>query len=46
MLAEEVRFDLVNKTKMNGSAEFAVNYFHNYRLIENWNFKRGTIENR
>lgn len=46
MLAEEVRLDLVNKTKMNGSPEVAGNYFHNYRQIKDWHLKLGTVENR
>lgn len=46
MLADEVRLDLVNKTKMRGKSEVADNYFHNYRRIEDWRLKLGTVENR
>lgn len=46
MLADEVRLDLVNKTKMSGKDEVAGNYFHNYQRIEDWHFKPGTVENR
>ena len=46
MLADEVRLDLLNKTKMSGSSEVAGNYFQNYQRIEDWSLKLGTVENR
>ncbi len=46
MLAEEVCLDLVNKTKLRGSAEVVGNYFHNYQRLEDWRLKLGTFENR
>ncbi len=46
MLADEVRLDLINKTKMSGSAEVSSNYFHNYKRTEDWYLKPGTVENR
>lgn len=46
MLADEVRLDLINKTKLNGRAEVAGNYFNNYQRLEDWRFNLGTVENR
>lgn len=46
MLADEVRLDLINKTKLRRSAEVSDNYFRNYKRTEDWYLKIGTVENR
>lgn len=46
MLTDEVRLDLINKTKLKGAAEVSNNYFHNYRTLDDWHLKPGIVENR
>lgn len=46
MLADEVRLDLINRTKLYGSAEVNNNYFHNYKQTADWHLKLGTVEDR
>jgi RNA polymerase sigma-70 factor, ECF subfamily len=43
MLADEVRLELVNRTRMNGRSEVA-RYFHNYARAEDWHFVHGLVE--
>lgn len=43
MLAEEVRLELVAKTRMNGRAEVAT-YFGNYSRMQDWRMASGYIE--
>ncbi|MGX7873480.1 sigma-70 family RNA polymerase sigma factor [Mesorhizobium sp. ORM6] len=45
MLAEEVRLDLVAKTRLNGRREVAT-YFHNYSRVQDWRLVPGFVENR
>ncbi|MGA8196482.1 MAG: RNA polymerase sigma factor [Acetobacteraceae bacterium] len=45
MLAEEVRLELVNKTRMKGRGEVG-KYFHNYADVDDWNFVPGLIDRR
>src|SRR5215470_17031130 len=45
MLAEEVRLDLVAKTKMKGKKEVAT-YFHNYSGKPDWLLTAGLVEGR
>jgi RNA polymerase sigma-70 factor (ECF subfamily) len=45
MLADEVRLELVNRTRMNGRSE-AGRYFHNYARAEDWLFVPGLVETR
>jgi RNA polymerase sigma-70 factor, ECF subfamily len=37
MLADEVRLELVNRSRMNGRSEVG-RYFHNYGLVKDWHF--------
>jgi RNA polymerase sigma-70 factor (ECF subfamily) len=43
MIADDVRLDLVNKTRMNGKAEVS-RYFGNYSKIHDWNLVPGLVE--
>ena len=43
MLAEEVRLDLVAKTKLNGKREVQT-YFHNYAGRDDWHFIAGLVD--
>jgi RNA polymerase sigma-70 factor (ECF subfamily) len=43
MIADDVRLDLVNKTRMNGKAEVS-RYFGNYCKIHDWNLVPGRVE--
>jgi RNA polymerase sigma-70 factor, ECF subfamily len=43
MLAEEVRLELVNKSRMNGRGEVG-GYFHNYARLQDWNFVPGLVD--
>ncbi len=43
MIADDVRLDLVNKTRLNGKAEVS-RYFGNYSKIENWHLVPGLVE--
>ena len=45
MLAEEVRLDLVARTRLNGRAEVAT-YFHNYAGKQDWRLSLGLVEAR
>jgi RNA polymerase sigma-70 factor (ECF subfamily) len=45
MLADEVRLELVNKTRMNGKREVSV-YFGNYSLAQDWLFVPGFVDRR
>ena len=45
MLAEEVRLDLVNKSRMHGRSEVG-RYFHNYARLHDWHLVPGVIDGR
>jgi RNA polymerase sigma-70 factor (ECF subfamily) len=45
MLADEVRLELVNKTRLNGRSEVG-RYFHNYDLISDWHLAPGFVDGR
>ena len=45
MIAEDVRLDLVNKTRMNGKAEVS-RYFGNYAKAADWQLVPGLVEGR
>jgi RNA polymerase sigma-70 factor (ECF subfamily) len=45
MLADEVRLELVNKTRMIGKAEVG-KYFGNYSLVEDWQLVPGFVDRR
>jgi RNA polymerase sigma-70 factor (ECF subfamily) len=45
MIAEDVRLDLVNKTRMNGKAEVS-RYFGNYAKASDWQLVPGLVEGR
>jgi RNA polymerase sigma-70 factor (ECF subfamily) len=45
MLAEEVRLELVNKTRMNGKGEVG-RYFGNYSLVQDWQLVPGFVDRR
>jgi RNA polymerase sigma-70 factor (ECF subfamily) len=45
MLADEVRLELVNKTRLNGRREVS-NYFHNYDQIDDWQLVPGLVDRR
>jgi RNA polymerase sigma-70 factor, ECF subfamily len=45
MIADDVRLDLVNKTRMNGKAEVS-KYFGNYSKVQDWYLMPGTLEGR
>jgi RNA polymerase sigma-70 factor, ECF subfamily len=45
MITDDVRLDLVNKTRMNGKAEVS-RYFGNYSKIEDWHLVPGLVEGR
>jgi RNA polymerase sigma-70 factor (ECF subfamily) len=45
MLADEVRLELVNKTRMNGKREVG-RYFHNYSDVDDWQFVPGLVDRR
>lgn len=45
MLADEVRLELVNKTRLNGRQEVG-RYFHNYSAIRDWRFVPGFVDRR
>jgi RNA polymerase sigma-70 factor (ECF subfamily) len=45
MIADEVRLELVNRTRMNGRREVG-NYFHNYAGAQDWHFVAGLVERR
>jgi RNA polymerase sigma-70 factor (ECF subfamily) len=43
MISDDVRLDLVNKTRMNGKAEVS-KYFGNYSKVSDWNLVPGLVE--
>jgi RNA polymerase sigma-70 factor (ECF subfamily) len=43
MIADDVRLDLVSKTRMNGKAEVS-RYFANYSKVRDWRLVPGTVE--
>jgi RNA polymerase sigma-70 factor (ECF subfamily) len=45
MLADEVRLELVNRTRMNGRSEVG-KYFHNYALAQDWHFVPALVDRR
>jgi RNA polymerase sigma-70 factor (ECF subfamily) len=45
MLADEVRLELVNRTRMNGRREVG-KYFHNYADVDDWHFVPGLVDRR
>jgi RNA polymerase sigma-70 factor (ECF subfamily) len=45
MIADDVRLDLVNKTRMNGKAEVS-RYFGNYSKAKDWHLVAGLVEER
>ena len=45
MLADEVRLELVNKTRMNGKGEVG-KYFGNYSLVQDWQLVPGFVDRR
>jgi RNA polymerase sigma-70 factor (ECF subfamily) len=45
MIADDVRLDLVNRTRLNGKAE-VVRYFGNYSKAGDWHLVPGLVENR
>jgi RNA polymerase sigma-70 factor (ECF subfamily) len=45
MIADDVRLDLVNKTRMNGKAEVS-RYFGNYSRVADWHLAPGLVEGR
>jgi RNA polymerase sigma-70 factor (ECF subfamily) len=45
MIADDVRLELVNKTRLNGKAEVS-RYFGNYDMISDWHLVPGLVEGR
>jgi len=45
ILADEVRLELVNKTRLSGRSEVG-NYFHNYDRIRDWQLVPGLVDRR
>jgi RNA polymerase sigma-70 factor (ECF subfamily) len=45
MISDDVRLDLVNKTRMNGKAEVS-RYFGNYSKASDWRLVPGLVEGR
>jgi RNA polymerase sigma-70 factor (ECF subfamily) len=45
MIADDVRLDLVNKTRLNGKAEVS-RYFGNYSKARDWHLAPGLVEGR
>src|SRR5580698_3318075 len=45
MIADDVRLDLVNKTRMSGKAEVS-RYFGNYAKVHDWHLAPGLVEGR
>jgi RNA polymerase sigma-70 factor (ECF subfamily) len=45
MLADEVRLELVNRSRMNGRGEVG-RYFHNYDRLQDWSFAPGLVDRR
>jgi RNA polymerase sigma-70 factor (ECF subfamily) len=45
MIADDVRLELVNKTRLNGKAEVS-RYFGNYSVVSDWHLVPGLVEGR
>ncbi|HET9221374.1 MAG TPA: sigma-70 family RNA polymerase sigma factor [Roseiflexaceae bacterium] len=45
MLADEVRLDLLNRTKRRGVAQVS-EYFHRYSQVDDWRLALGAVDNR
>jgi RNA polymerase sigma-70 factor (ECF subfamily) len=45
MIADDVRLEIVNKTRLNGKAEVS-RYFGNYGQVDDWNLVPGLLEGR
>lgn len=45
MIADDIRLELVNKTRLNGKAEVS-RYFGNYAKIDDWHLATGQVEGR
>jgi RNA polymerase sigma-70 factor (ECF subfamily) len=45
MIADDIRLDLVSKTRMRGKAEVA-RYFGNYAMVSDWHLVPGMVEGR
>ena len=45
MISDDVRLDLVNKTRINGKAEVS-RYFGNYSALSDWHLVPGLVEGR
>jgi RNA polymerase sigma-70 factor (ECF subfamily) len=45
MIADDVRLELVNKTRLNGKAEVS-RYFGNYARVDDWHLVPGLVEGR
>jgi RNA polymerase sigma-70 factor (ECF subfamily) len=45
MISDDVRLDLVNKTRINGKAEVS-RYFGNYSKVSDWHLVPGLVEGR
>jgi RNA polymerase sigma-70 factor, ECF subfamily len=45
MIADDIRLELVNKTRLNGKAEVS-RYFGNYAKIDDWHLVTGQVEGR
>ena len=43
MLADEVRLELVNRSRMNGRSEVS-RYFHNYAGVADWQLVPGVVD--
>src|SRR5437763_12540794 len=46
MLADEVRLDLVGRTKLVSAAAVRNNYFHKYNEVDDWRLALGMVEGR
>jgi len=46
MLADDVRLDLVARTKLAGAAELYAHYFYNYSQKSDWRLSLGVVEGR
>jgi RNA polymerase sigma-70 factor (ECF subfamily) len=44
MIADDVRLELVNKTRLNGKAEVSSRYFRNYSRLSDWHMVPGLVE--
>jgi RNA polymerase sigma-70 factor (ECF subfamily) len=44
MIADDVRLELVNKTRLNGKAEVSSRYFGNYSKLSDWQMVPGLVE--